>query len=47
MVDGNGRKLPGYQDDWQPGQKQLYDEAVGDPEKVRSVNNTECDCKKK
>jgi hypothetical protein len=47
MVDGNGRKLPGYQDDWQPGQKELYDEAVGDPKKVRSVNNKECDCKKK
>lgn len=46
MVDGDGRKLPGYQDDWQPGQKELYDDAVG-KDNNRPVNNKSCNCKSK
>lgn len=44
MVDGDGRKLPGYKDDWQPGQKELYDDAVGG-DNVHKVDQKECDCK--
>jgi hypothetical protein len=47
MIDGDGRELPKYQDKWQDGQKELYDEAVGDPDKVRKVDNETCDCKSK
>ena len=46
MIDGDGRKLPGYKDDWQPGQKELYDDAVGE-DRNHAVNNEECKCKAK
>lgn len=47
MIDGDGRELPRYKDDWQDGQKELYEEAVGDPDKVRKVDNEKCKCKDK
>jgi hypothetical protein len=46
MIDGDGRELPRYKDEWQDGQKELYDEAVGgDPKKVQKVDQKECKCK--
>ncbi|WP_281375121.1 DUF4150 domain-containing protein [Pseudaquabacterium terrae] len=46
MVDGNGDKVGSYKDKWQDGQKELYDDAVGN-ENVHQVNNKECKCKSK
>ncbi|RZJ10561.1 MAG: DUF4150 domain-containing protein [Rubrivivax sp.] len=46
MIDGDGQKLSGYKDDWQKGQKELYDEAVG-RDKVKKVDNERCKCKSK
>lgn len=46
MIDGNENKLGKYQDDWQPGQKELYDDAVG-KDNVHKVDSKECNCKTK
>lgn len=46
MTDGDGNKLGGYQDDWQKGQKELYDEAVGS-RNVHKVDQEKCKCKSK
>jgi hypothetical protein len=46
MTDGNGNKIPGYQDKWQDGQKELYDDMVG-KENVEKVDNERCKCKSK
>jgi hypothetical protein len=46
MIDGDGRKIPKYEDDWQKGQKELYDDAVGD-KNVHKIDNETCKCKAK
>ena len=46
MKDGDGRQLPKYEDDWQKGQKELYDDAVG-KDNVHKVSNESCKCKSK
>ena len=46
MTDGDGNKLGGYKDDWQPGQKELYEDAVG-RNNVKKVDNERCKCKSK
>lgn len=46
MIDGDGRKIPQYEDDWQKGQKELYDDAVGD-KNVHKIDNETCKCKSK
>lgn len=46
MTDGDGKKLGRYKDDWQDGQKELYDDAVG-RENVTKVDNEKCKCKSK
>lgn len=46
MVDGDGKNLAKYKDDWQGGQKELYDDAVG-RENVHKVDNERCKCKSK
>jgi hypothetical protein len=44
MTDGNGKEIGRYQDDWQKGQKELYDDAVGH-DNVHKVDREKCKCK--
>lgn len=46
MVDGDGDKIGAYKDKWQPGQQELYEDAVGE-ENVHKVDSERCKCKSK
>lgn len=46
MTDGDGKQLGKYQDDCQKGQKEIYDETVGE-KNVHKVDNERCRCKSK
>lgn len=47
LVDVNGNKVKPYRDDWQDGQRELYEDMVGDEDNVKKIDNDRCDCKSK